>query len=112
MRSTALYPVGQQPHEAIQLEGMAKGRYIAHTPLRDSPFQLFLLQFLKNIGLQLGRSSLFSPSACRVGAETPFHCPENAELSRKADPSDVVHDLMFDPQISVDQSAQKQSLLL
>lgn len=88
-RSTALYPVEQQPYEAIQLGGMAKGRHIVHTTLRDLPFQLVLLQLLKSIGLQPGRSSLFSPSECRVGTETPFHCPENPELSGKADPSDV-----------------------
>lgn len=87
--STALYPVRQQPHEAIQLGGMAKGRYVVHTPLRGLPFPLFLLQFLKSIGLQPGRSSLFSLPECRAGRETPFHCPENTELSGKADPSDV-----------------------
>lgn len=81
IRSTALYPVKQQPYEAIQQGGVAEGRYIVHTPLRPLPFQLFLLQFLKSTWLQPGRSSLPSPSESRVGTETPFHCPKTAHLA-------------------------------
>lgn len=89
VRSTGLYPVEQQPYEAIQLGGVAEGQYRVYTPLRALLFQLFLLQFLKSTRLQPGRSSLFSPSESRVGTETPFHCPETATLSRKTDPSDI-----------------------
>lgn len=69
------------------------GRREIQSPYTSQSFALptvFLLQFLKSTRLQPGRASLFSPSESRVGRETPFHYPETATLSRKADPSDMV----------------------
>lgn len=51
IRSTGLYPAEQQPYEAIQLGGVAEGRYRVHTPLRALPFQLFFCcSFWKALG--------------------------------------------------------------